>query len=167
MNAWLLLILAGLCEIGWPLGLKWAQSGLWRLPGFITAGVCMLVSGALLFMAQKHIPIGTAYAVWTGIGAAGTFLAGALLFGDPIQPLRHRAHHRGRGPAQTGLSVGTWNGRERGGRLKGPAVRHREEAQPGKGCDRDNGGNAGGYGAAAWLRASAPRPECPVCGRHT
>ena len=37
MNAWLLLILAGLCEIGWPLGLKWAQSGLWRLPGFITA----------------------------------------------------------------------------------------------------------------------------------
>ena len=51
MNAWLLLILAGLCEIGWPLGLKWAQSGLWRLPGFIMAGVCMLVSGALLFMA--------------------------------------------------------------------------------------------------------------------
>ena len=96
MNAWLLLILAGLCEIGWPLGLKWAQSGLWRLPGFIMAGVCMLVSGALLFMAQKHIPIGTvhtlpmgtAYAVWTGIGAAGTFLAGALLFGDPVQPLR-------------------------------------------------------------------------------
>lgn len=87
MNAWLLLILAGLCEIGWPLGLKWAQSGLWRLPGFIMAGVCMLVSGALLFMAQKHIPIGTAYAVWTGIGAAGTFLAGALLFGDPVQPL--------------------------------------------------------------------------------
>ena len=82
MNAWLLLILAGLCEIGWPLGLKWAQSGLWRLPGFIMAGVCMLVSGALLFMAQKHIPIGT------GIGAAGTFLAGALLFGDPVQPLR-------------------------------------------------------------------------------
>ena len=40
------------------------------------------------FMAQKHIPIGTAYAVWTGIGAAGTFLAGALLFGDPVQPLR-------------------------------------------------------------------------------
>lgn len=62
--------------------------GLWRLPGFITAGVCMLVSGALLFMAQKHIPIGTAYAVWTGIGAAGTFLAGALLFGDTVQPLR-------------------------------------------------------------------------------
>ena len=82
MNAWLLLILAGLCEIGWPLGLKWAQSGLWRLPGFIMAGVCMLVSGALLFMAQKHLP------VWTGIGAAGTFLAGALLFGDPVQPLR-------------------------------------------------------------------------------
>ena len=81
MNAWLLLILAGLCEIGWPLGLKWAQSGLWRLPGFIMAGVCMLVSGALLFMAQKHIPIGTAYAVWTGI-------AGALLFGDSVQPLR-------------------------------------------------------------------------------
>lgn len=88
MNAWLLLILAGLCEIGWPLCLKWTQSGLWRVPGFLMAGVCMLVSGTLLFMAQKHIPIGTAYAVWTGIGAAGTFLAGALLFGDPVQPLR-------------------------------------------------------------------------------
>ena len=84
MNAWLLLILAGLCEIGWPLGLKWAQSGLWRLPGFITAGVCMLVSGALLFMAQKHIPIGTAYAVWTGIGALGAVLVGILIFREPV-----------------------------------------------------------------------------------
>lgn len=91
MNAWLLLILAGLCEIGWPLGLKWAQSGLWRLPGFIMAGVCMLVSGALLFMAQKHIPIGTAYAVWTGIGAAGTFLAGALLLATPYSRCGLRA----------------------------------------------------------------------------
>lgn len=88
MNAWVLLILAGLCEIGWPLGLKWAQSGLWRIPGILMAGSCMIVSGVLLFMAQKHIPIGTAYAVWTGIGAAGTFIAGALLFGDPVQPLR-------------------------------------------------------------------------------
>lgn len=88
MNAWILLFLAGLFEIGWPLGLKLAQGGVWRVAGLLVAAACMLVSGALLFMAQKHIPMGTAYAVWTGIGAAGTFLTGVLLFGDPLQPAR-------------------------------------------------------------------------------
>ena len=88
MNAWILLIMAGLCEIGWPLGLKWAQSGAWRVPGAVMAVVCMAVSGLLLFLAQRHIPMGTAYAVWTGIGAAGAFISGVLFFGEPLQFMR-------------------------------------------------------------------------------
>ena len=88
MNAWIILVLAGLCEIGWPLGLKLAQAGTWRLSGTAMAVVCMAVSGFLLFLAQRHIPMGTAYAVWTGIGAAGAFLSGVLLFGEPFQLMR-------------------------------------------------------------------------------
>ena len=72
--AWTYLIAAGLFEIGWPIGLKWAQE-----PGRIVIGVAMAVvsmtiSGALLYLAQKDISLGTSYAVWTGIGAAGTFV---------------------------------------------------------------------------------------------
>ena len=79
--AWAYLIAAGIFEIGWPIGLKWAQE-----PGRIVAGVAvavvsMTISGALL--AQKDISLGTSYAVWTGIGAAGTFLVGVWFFGDP------------------------------------------------------------------------------------
>lgn len=81
--AWVYLVAAGLFEIGWPVGLKWAQE-----PGKVIIGVAMAVvrmgiSGLLLFLAQKEIAIGTAYAVWTGIGAAGTFLLGVWVFGDP------------------------------------------------------------------------------------
>jgi len=79
---------AGLLEIGWPLGLKLSQSPERRVAGLVSAGLCMLASGALLWMAQREIPIGTAYAVWTGIGAAGTFLIGISLFGDPISFVR-------------------------------------------------------------------------------
>ena len=86
--AWLLLVVAGLLEIGWPLGLKLSQASDRRLAGLVTAGICMLASGALLWLAQRDIPIGTAYAVWTGIGAAGTFLIGILFFGDAASPLR-------------------------------------------------------------------------------
>jgi len=81
--AWILLILAGLFEIGWPLGLKLGNSetGLnWGWIGF--ALLSMVISGTLLFIAQKSIPMGTAYAVWTGIGAAGTFIVGIYMFGD-------------------------------------------------------------------------------------
>lgn len=88
MNAWILLILAGCCEIGWPLGLKLAQAGSWRISGTIMAVLCMAVSGFLLFLAQRSIPMGTAYAVWTGIGAAGAFISGVLLFGEPLQLMR-------------------------------------------------------------------------------
>ncbi|MCR6650442.1 MAG: SMR family transporter [Cellvibrionaceae bacterium] len=70
---WLYLILAGLFEIGWPVGLKIAQQPETRVKGIIIAVIFMGVSGFLLWLAQRDIPIGTAYAIWTGIGAAGTF----------------------------------------------------------------------------------------------
>lgn len=86
--AWIFLILAGLFEVGWPVGLKMAQSPGKVLPGVAFAVVCMTVSGALLWLAQKSIPMGTAYAVWTGIGAAGTFALGVVLYGDPAGLMR-------------------------------------------------------------------------------
>ncbi len=87
MSAWLSLILAGLFEIGWPLGLKNA-SGPNMIAWGLFAVVCMGISGALLFQAQKTIPIGTAYAVWTGIGAVGTFALGIAFFGDSAGLMR-------------------------------------------------------------------------------
>lgn len=87
--SWVYLILAGLTEIGWPLGLKIAQSGQHRVAGIAMAIGFMALSGFLLFLAQKDIPLGTAYAVWTGIGAAGTFLVGVWFFGDASSMLRY------------------------------------------------------------------------------
>jgi quaternary ammonium compound-resistance protein SugE len=87
--AWLYLVLAGICEIGWPVGLKlgWTEEGarpLWI--GF--AIVAMSLSGALLLWAQRFIPMGTAYAVWTGIGAVGAFVVGIIAFGDSASTMR-------------------------------------------------------------------------------
>ena len=85
MNPWVALIAAGLCEIGWPLGFKAAQTApAWRVAGISLSVVSMALSGWLLFLAQKQIPMGTAYAVWTGIGAAGTFILGVAVFGDAL-----------------------------------------------------------------------------------
>ncbi len=81
--AWLYLLLAGLFEIGWPVGLKMAQQAETRIIGLVTAILFMGISGFLLFLAQRTIPIGTSYAIWTGIGAAGTFAVGLFLYGDP------------------------------------------------------------------------------------
>jgi len=81
--AWVYLLFAGLFEIGWPVGLKLAQQSETRIVGIIAALSFMAASGWLLWLAQKQIPIGTSYAVWTGIGAAGTFLVGILFYGDP------------------------------------------------------------------------------------
>ncbi len=87
--AWLYLILAGLFEIGWPLGLKlgWTEQGIrpWPLAASIA---CMAGSGVLLLLAQRTLPMGTAYAVWTGIGAVGTFLVGLAYFGEPSTAAR-------------------------------------------------------------------------------
>ncbi len=86
--AWTCLIGAGLFEIGWPVGLKMAQTPGKTVVGVLFAGSCMIVSGYLLYLAQRHIPMGTAYAVWTGIGAAGTFVLGIFLYGDPTGAMR-------------------------------------------------------------------------------
>jgi quaternary ammonium compound-resistance protein SugE len=87
--AWIYLFLAGLFEIAWPLGLKISQAPASRLFGLAVAIVGMALSGWLLWLAQREIPMGTAYAVWTGIGAAGTFLAGVLFFGDAASLARY------------------------------------------------------------------------------
>ncbi|MEE1999974.1 MULTISPECIES: DMT family transporter [Alkalimonas] len=87
--SWIFLLLAGFTEIGWPVGLKIAQSGQHKLTGIAIAVGFMVVSGTLLFLAQRTIPLGTAYAVWTGMGAAGTFLVGVYFFGDPTSLLRY------------------------------------------------------------------------------
>lgn len=80
--AWIYLISAGLFEIGWPVGLKLAQREEYRITGTVIALLCMGISGYLLWLAQKEISIGSSYAIWTGIGAAGTFLIGIFFFGD-------------------------------------------------------------------------------------
>lgn len=87
--SWIYLVLAGLFEIGWPVGLKIAQNPETRWQGVAVAVLFMAVSGALLWLAQKQIPIGTAYAIWTGIGAAGTFAVGVFIFGDPTSLARY------------------------------------------------------------------------------
>ena len=80
--SWIYLIIAGVFEIGWPLGLKIAQQGEHRIKGFVLSILAMALSGWFLYLAQRDIAIGTAYAIWTGIGAAGTFLIGVWFFGD-------------------------------------------------------------------------------------
>ncbi|WP_413626026.1 quaternary ammonium compound efflux SMR transporter SugE [Luteibacter sp. Lutesp34] len=84
---WTVLVLAGLFEIAWAVGLKYTEgfSRLW--PSVLTA-VAMVVSIVLLAIATKKLPLGTAYAVWTGIGAVGAVTLGILLFGESAQPLR-------------------------------------------------------------------------------
>lgn len=84
MTAWIYLLGAGLLEIGWPVGLKLAQEPASRWLGIGVAVAFMAGSGYLLWLAQRDIPIGTAYAVWTGIGAAGTFAVGVMFFGDTL-----------------------------------------------------------------------------------
>ncbi len=79
---WTCLVLAGLLEIGWAIGLKYTD-GFTRLWPSVGTVACMAVSFFLLSLSLKAIPIGTAYAVWTGIGAAGTALLGMMLFGEP------------------------------------------------------------------------------------
>ena len=87
--AWIFLIIAGIFEWGWPIGLKfaWTDAGVKPLP-LIFAVVTMAVSGGLLMLAQREIPMGTAYAVWTGIGAVGTFLLGIWLLGESANAAR-------------------------------------------------------------------------------
>ncbi|TCM69649.1 quaternary ammonium compound efflux SMR transporter SugE [Rhizobium sp. BK068] len=79
--AWLLLFLAGLFECGWAIGLKYTDGFTRLVPTTLTA-ISMIVSVVLLGIAVKTLPIGTAYAIWTGIGSVGTVLLGIWLLGD-------------------------------------------------------------------------------------
>jgi quaternary ammonium compound-resistance protein SugE len=86
---WIYILIAGVFEIGWPLGMKLSQTTGNRILWLSMAGISMLLSGLFLWLAQKQIPIGTAYAVWTGIGASGTFFAGILFFGESQSMARY------------------------------------------------------------------------------
>jgi quaternary ammonium compound-resistance protein SugE len=85
--AWIYLVIAGLLEVGWAIGLKYTE-GFTKLGPSILTIFCMVVSFALLAQSLKTLPVGTAYAVWTGIGAVGTVLAGIVLLGEPAEAKR-------------------------------------------------------------------------------
>lgn len=84
---WVILILAGLLEVGWAIGLKYTEgfTRLWPSLGTIAA---MIVSLGLLGLALKTLPVGTAYAVWVGVGAVGTVIFGIVLFDEPASAVR-------------------------------------------------------------------------------
>ena len=84
---WMLLTVAGLLEIAFALGMKWSEGFTRPLPGGLTA-LAGLASVYLLSLALRSLPVGLAYAVWTGIGAVGTALAGVLFIGDSAAPAR-------------------------------------------------------------------------------
>lgn len=85
--AWTYLFLAGLCEVGWSVGLKYTD-GFSRLVPSVLTIAAMAASMFLLALALRTLPIGSAYAVWTGIGAVGAFIAGILLFGESMEIAR-------------------------------------------------------------------------------
>lgn len=80
--AWALLVVAGLLEVGWAIGLKYTE-GFSRLWPSVFTGASMVASVALLGVAMKSLPVGTSYAVWVGVGAVGTAILGIVLFGEP------------------------------------------------------------------------------------
>jgi quaternary ammonium compound-resistance protein SugE len=85
--AWFILVIAGLFEVGWAIGLKYTEgfSKLWPTVGTVLA---MIISLGLLGVAMKTLPVGTAYAIWVGVGAIGTVILGMVLFGEPVTMLR-------------------------------------------------------------------------------
>ena len=85
--AWVILAAAGLLEIGWAIGLKYTD-GFTRLGPTVATVAAMVASMVLLGLAMRTLPVGTAYAVWTGIGTVGTVLLGMVLFGESAQPIR-------------------------------------------------------------------------------
>jgi len=85
--AWVYLIIAGLIEIGWAIGLKYSEGFTKLIPTSLTI-IGMIASYIFLAQALKTIPLGTGYAVWTGIGAAGTAILGIILFSESVHPVR-------------------------------------------------------------------------------
>ena len=87
MSAWLALLGAGLLEVGWALGLKYSD-GLTRFWPTVATLLAITLSFALMALALRSLPFGTAYAVWTGIGAVGSIVLGMLLYSEPTDPVR-------------------------------------------------------------------------------
>ncbi len=87
MNAWILLAIAGLFEVVWAAAMK-ASDGFTKLYPSVLTAVAMFISIALLSWAMKSLPLGTAYAIWTGIGAVGGAIVGILAFGEPATAMR-------------------------------------------------------------------------------
>ncbi|AZL16121.1 DMT family transporter [Rickettsiales endosymbiont of Stachyamoeba lipophora] len=85
--AWVMLLLAGLFEIMWAIGLKYSESFTKLWPSVFTI-IAMIISVILLGVSVRTIPLGTAYAIWTGIGAIGAVIAGIILFNEPVLLLR-------------------------------------------------------------------------------
>lgn len=85
---WNYLIIAGIFEIGWPLGFKLSQTTSHKYLWIAFAVLSMALSGYFLWLAQRDIPIGIAYAIWTGIGALGTLVLGIMVFNDPMNLFR-------------------------------------------------------------------------------
>ncbi len=87
MNPWVLVVIAGLMETGWALGLKYSDGLTKPIPAALTfAGACL--SFWVLSIAMRDLPVGTAYAVWVGIGATCTAIAAVFLFGEAVTPMR-------------------------------------------------------------------------------
>ena len=84
---WIILVAAGLFEIGWAIGLKYTE-GFTRTGPTIATVAAMVISVSLLGYAMKSLPVGTAYAVWVGVGAVGTAILGIVLFGEPASAAR-------------------------------------------------------------------------------
>jgi quaternary ammonium compound-resistance protein SugE len=87
MSAWLALLVAGLFEIAWAFGLKYSD-GLTRFWPTLATALSILASFLLMARALRSLPFGTAYAVWTGIGAAGSIILGMVIFSEPTDPVR-------------------------------------------------------------------------------
>ncbi len=84
---WMYLLIAGIFEISWAVGLKFSHGFSQIIPSIITV-VCMILSFYFLALALKNLPLGTAYAIWTGIGTIGTVIFGILLFKEPVTAMR-------------------------------------------------------------------------------
>jgi quaternary ammonium compound-resistance protein SugE len=87
MTAWAALLLAGLLEVGWALGLKYSD-GFTRFWPTLAAAVAVILSFVLFSVSLKYLPFGTAYAIWAGFGACGVVIAGMVMFGEPADTIR-------------------------------------------------------------------------------
>ncbi|MCE4073382.1 MULTISPECIES: quaternary ammonium compound efflux SMR transporter SugE [Pseudomonas] len=85
--SWIILFVAGLFEVGWAVGLKYTEGFTRPIPTILTV-LAIITSMGLLGVAMRNLPLGTAYAIWTGVGAVGTVIVGIVLFGESMAPVR-------------------------------------------------------------------------------